>query len=55
MALSFIPSYMVNVFFKNVFLVIIFGCTHALIFLPVTLDTFMLYFERFSRQDFLFV
>lgn len=32
---------MVNVFFRNVFLVIIFGVAHALIFLPTVLDTVM--------------
>ena len=48
LALAFISSYMVNVFFKNVLLVIILGVIHALVFLPVVLDTLMPYTDSLS-------
>jgi len=44
--LTFIEAYTINVFYKNVILVIVFGVLHALVFLPVVLDTFMPPLER---------
>ena len=43
--LTFVDSYMIKVFFKTVFLVILFGVAHALIFLPVLLSTVMPYYN----------
>lgn len=39
--LATVDSYMVQVFFQNVLLVILLGVAHALIFMPVVLDTTM--------------
>ncbi|CAG0920213.1 unnamed protein product [Notodromas monacha] len=39
-ALAFMPSQMFRVFFKTVFLVMVIGCLHGLLFLPVLLQLF---------------
>ena len=39
-ALALLPSHMFQVFFKTVFLVMVFGCAHGLIFLPFFLQLF---------------
>ncbi|CAD6196688.1 unnamed protein product [Caenorhabditis auriculariae] len=46
--LAFIDSYMVLVFFKTIFLVIVIGACHALILLPILLSVTIPYVERFD-------
>ncbi|VDM68331.1 unnamed protein product [Strongylus vulgaris] len=46
--LAFINSYMVLVFFKTIFLVLIIGVFHALVLLPIVLAITTPYIERFN-------
>ncbi|ETN81458.1 patched family protein [Necator americanus] len=48
--LAFINSYMVLVFFKTIFLVLIIGVFHALVLLPIVLATTTPYTERLNAR-----
>lgn len=49
LVLAFINSYMVLVFFKTIFLVLVIGIFHALILLPIVLYETAPYTDRFNR------
>ncbi|CAJ0937600.1 unnamed protein product, partial [Mesorhabditis belari] len=48
--LAFINSYMVLVFFKTIFLVLIIGVFHALVLLPIVLEVTHPYVENLNRR-----
>ena len=49
LVLSFVRYYVVNTFFKNVFLVIVFGLFHALVLLPMLFDTIIPLLEKYDN------
>lgn len=49
LVLAFINSYMVLVFFKTIFLVIIVGIFHALVLLPIILHDTAPLMDKFSK------